>query len=364
MLITQLKIDGLRNLSGCSVTFDPVKKVSLFIGNNGAGKTSVLEAIHCLATGNSFRSTSIKHLVTQSQPAYTIFSKSSLASSETDFSIGVTKNTDGKSEARLNGEKIKSQETISSLLPVIVLEPGSFDLVIGSPEYRRRFMDWGVFHVKHEFWSIAARFKKAAKQRNSLLRSQSNLTLIRSFTRQLVDFAEQMSMARLEYFNELKSEFERVVAQLTDLENVEMRYNRGWSKELDYADYLDANLEKDREAGYTRYGPHRADLVIRVNGLPVKEVLSRGQLKLLVCALVLAQCRLFERHGNNETLLLLDDLPSELDEEHRNKVLQELIAMGRQVFMTSVDVNGFSKEILDQTQVFHVKQGKITASTH
>ncbi len=361
MLITHLKIDAVRNLNSCAITFDPIKKVSLFIGDNGAGKTSVLEAIHCLATGSSFRSSSIRHLIAQSESAYTIFSKSTHGDS--DVSLGVTKNLEGKSEARLNGEKIKSQETISSLLPVIVLEPGSFDLVIGSPEYRRRFMDWGVFHVKHEFWSIASRFKKAAKQRNALLRSQSDANLIRSFTRQMIELAEQMSLARMTYFNELKSEFEHVVAQLTDLENVEMRYNRGWSKEQDYADYLEANLEKDMEAGYTRYGPHRADLTIRVNGLPVKEVLSRGQLKLLVCALVLAQCRLFERHGNNETLLLLDDLPSELDETHRNKVLQQLIAMGRQVFMTSVDLSGFSNEILNQTQVFHVKQGKITAST-
>ncbi|MFC3152679.1 DNA replication/repair protein RecF [Litoribrevibacter euphylliae] len=363
MLITQLKIDGLRNLKQCSVSFDPIRKVSLFIGNNGAGKTSVLEAIHCLATGNSFRSSSLKHLIAQGVDAYTIFSKSYLSHSDSDLAIGVTKNKDGKGEARLNGEKIKSQETISSLLPVIVLEPGSFDLVIGSPEYRRRFMDWGVFHVKHEFWSLASRFKKAAKQRNALLRSHAAPSLIRTFTRQLVNLADSMSEARLEYFGALKDEFERVVAQLTDLENVEIRYNRGWSKEVDYADYLDANLEKDLEAGYTRYGPHRADLIIRVNGLPVKEVLSRGQLKLLVCALVLAQCRLFERHGNNETLLLLDDLPSELDEEHRNKVLQQLIAMGRQVFMTSVDLGGFSRTILEQTQVFHVKQGKITAST-
>ena len=363
MLITQLNIDGLRNLKGCSIAFDQDKRVSLFIGDNGVGKTSVLEAIHCLAAGTSFRSTSLKHLISKDEKNYTIFAKATLPSSDSDFTLGLMKRQDGKGEARLNGEKIKSQESISSLLPVMVLEPGSFDLVIGSPDYRRRFLDWGVFHVKHEFWSIASRYKKAIKQRNALLRSQSDKALIRSFTQQLVQLAEPLSEMRLSYFNELKIEFESVVRQLTDLENVEMRYNRGWSKELGFSEYLEANLDKDFEAGYTRYGPHRADLVIRANGLPVKEVLSRGQLKLLVCSLVLAQCRLFERHGNSETILLLDDLASELDERHRNSVLKQLVQMGRQVFMTSVDLNGFSKDILNQTQMFHVKQGNITIST-
>ncbi len=364
MLITQLKINGLRNLQDVSVSLEQDKHVCLFVGDNGAGKTSFLEGIHCLATGSSFRNSSIKHVVGRTEPAYFIFAKADQTTGNySEMTVGVTKNKEGKSEARLNGEKIRSQETISALFPVMVLEPGSFDLVIGSPDYRRRFLDWGVFHVKHEFWSLSARYKKAIKQRNALLRKQADPALISPFTKQLVQLADSLSSMREEYFSELKVEFESVAGQLTDLENVEMRYNRGWSKELGYDEYLKVNFEKDLESGYTRYGPHRADLVIRSSGLPVKEVLSRGQLKLLVCSLVLAQCRLFERYGNKETILLLDDLASELDEKHRNKVLQELIRMGRQVFMTSVDLNGFSEDILNQTQVFHVKQGKITESS-
>jgi DNA replication and repair protein RecF len=363
MQITQLKITGLRNLKECSVHLSLDKKVSLFIGDNGAGKTSILESIHCLATGNSFRQSAIKHLIHQGSSEYVVFAKAKLPSNSTDLALGISKNKEGKAEAKLNGDRVKSLEMISSLLPVMVLEPGSFDLVLGSPEYRRRFLDWGVFHVKHEFWGVSSKYKKALKQRNALLRKHADKALIDSFTQQMISLAEVLSEMRLAYFNELKVEFESVVRQLTDLENVEIRYNRGWSKDLGFAEYLTTNFEKDFESGYTRYGPHRADLVIKANGLPAKEVLSRGQLKLLVCSLVLAQCRLFERHGNSETILLLDDLASELDELHRNKVLNELVQMGRQVFMTSVDLNGFSSDVLDQTQVFHVKQGNITAST-
>lgn len=363
MLITQLKVSGLRNLQDVTVPIGSDKHVSLFVGNNGAGKTSFLEAIHCLATGSTFRNSSIKHLIGRSDDAYFIHAKAESSGAFSDTSVGISKNKAGKGEARLNGEKIRTQEAISSLFPVMVLEPGSFDLVIGSPDYRRKFLDWGVFHVKHEFWALAARYKKAIKHRNALLRKQADPSLISPFSQQLVQLADQLTFMRESYFQQLKVEFEAVAGQLTDLENVEMRYNRGWSRDLEYEDYLKVNFDKDLESGYTRYGPHRADLVIRASGLPVKEVLSRGQLKLLVCSLVLAQCRLFERNGNKETILLLDDLASELDEQHRNKVLHELVQMGRQVFMTSVDLNGFSEEILNQTQVFHVKQGKITVSS-
>jgi DNA replication and repair protein RecF len=361
MQIHQLKIDGLRNLKHQTIDLSPSHKVSLFVGDNGSGKTSVLEAIHCLATGSTFRSTSIKQLISIDSEAYYLFAKSLDNPSDPSIAVGASRSKDGKADVRLSGEKIKSQEIISALLPVMVLEPGSFDLVIGSPDYRRKFLDWGVFHVKHEYWSLAARYRKAVKQRNALLRANANRSLVEPWTDQLVELASVITEYRQSYFNELKTEFESIVSQLTDLENVEMRYNRGWSKDQDYKDYLTANIEKDFEQGYTRYGPHRADIVIKSSGMSVKEVLSRGQLKLLVCALVLAQCRLFEGHGNKETILLLDDLAAELDEQHRNKVLSELITMGRQVFMTAVDTNGFSPDILSQTKVFHVKQGKITA---
>ena len=240
MLIQQLKIDGLRNLCQQTLNLDVSKRVNLFIGDNGAGKTTILEAIHCLAAGSSFRSTPIKQLIAQTEEKYTLFAPCEDAQSG-QVLMGTSKMRDSKVEARLNGEKIKSQQTVSALLPVMVLEPGSFDLVLGSPDYRRRFIDWGVFHVKHEYWSIAARYKKVIKQRNALLRTNASKELIHPWTNQLIDLAEQVSNYRSNYFDELKIVFEDIVSQLTDLEKIEIRYNKGWSKDLSYADYLSAN---------------------------------------------------------------------------------------------------------------------------
>ena len=360
-MIQQLTISDVRNLT--SASFHPSSLINVLYGLNGSGKTSVLEAIHLLGLARSFRSTRLRPVINRDSDKCTVFGRV-----QTDdlgvVPVGVARDVkDETFQIRVGGENLRSTSELAKLLPLQVINPDTFRLLDGSPKLRRHFIDWGVFHVKHrDFIPLWKRMQKALKQRNSLLRhGRINSSELPAWDLEFVKAAEAVDKLRQEYLERLIPVFRDVLSQLTDLAEISISYYRGWDKERPLIDVLQDGVQRDVQTGYTHSGPQRADLRVKLGKVNAVDILSRGQLKLVVCALKLAQGFLYSEITGKNCIFLVDDLPSELDSPHRRALCRLFQEMGCQTFITCVEHTALENCWLPEAEVkvFHVKQGQI-----
>jgi len=353
MAILKLEVNGLRNLNDVSI--EPREGFNFIIGDNGSGKTSLLEAIHCLGRGKSFRNHKTNKLIEVDSETFTIVGK--IYQKGRDHTVGMRRSRQG-SQIRLSGKPINSLSELIALQPIALLEPGLHRLVEEGPEYRRKFMDWGVFHVEPAFASIWRTFRRALAQRNAALRDRWSHHAIKQWDTELVVAAEKLDQIRSQYLAALKIFIREKIATFEGLPGVEVSYQRGWREGPGYGEYLAAQFDSDKERGFTQFGPHRADMRLRVGSQDARDVLSRGQQKLLVATLVLAQCQQMAVQ-NTSTVILVDDLPAELDSDKRRALLSALEDTGAQIFVTGTEQGLFEGANFSQAGVFHVEQGKV-----
>jgi len=362
MSLRHIEVAALRNLS--AVTISPSPQINILFGANGSGKTSLLEAIHLLGLARSFRAQSVQTLIQHGQPQCTVFGE--LVHTNGAISkLGVSRNRQGGLQARINGESIQSLAELAQELPLQVINPHSFRLLEGAPKQRRQFMDWGVFHVEQAFFLAWRRLQRALRQRNSWLRRakiDSHSQAV--WDRELSLVGETVDDYRRAYIQALTPVFEQTLAELVGVDGLVLSYYRGWDKERTLLDVLANGLARDRELGYTQSGPQRADLRIRLKGNDAADILSRGQQKLVVCALHIAQGYLLAQAGCRSCVYLIDDLPSELDEKHRISLCRLLEGLGCQVFVTCVESGALQNCWREDASIalFHVEQGRITES--
>jgi len=372
MALTRFELNNVRNLG--RVKIFPAKTFNLIYGKNGSGKTSLLEAIHILSLGRSFRTLINHKLISNGQNSCSVFgqvSKSNNINPEHD--LGVQKSTQVKTQVKINGELVKSASLLAEYLPLQLITPQSIDLIEGPAKYRRQFVDWGVFHVEHLFIDQWRLVQRQVKQRNALLKAISqerdaNKTLklkneIVSWNKLLVSSSIAVDEARKSYLLEFIPYLQEYIDIFLPEYQISIDYYPGWPKKSDLAGLLENTFEKDLKQGYTFYSPNRADIRLKAGGLPALDVLSRGQLKLLVCALKLAQARHLSDKKNLQSIFLVDDLASELDPDNRAILCSSLGDIGAQVFITSVDKDSIISCLPNkQCNVFHVEHGVFNSS--
>lgn len=352
MAIRTLEIQQFRNLK--EVQIKPIPGLNFIVGPNGSGKSSILEAIHCLGRGKSFRTHKTNNLISEGAASFTVLGRVQQHSRE--FIIAMQR-TRSESTIKVAGQLISRTSELTQALPIAVLEPGLHRLIEEGPDQRRKFLDWGVFHVERGFHYIWSNYRRVLAQRNAGLRSRYPREAIVNWDVQLVQAANSLDQSRRQYLESLLKYIPLYSHKFPDLAGVSIHYQQGWREGESYSDYLSAQYSSDKERGFTQFGPHRADLRLRIQGMDAREYLSRGQQKTLVAALVLAQCEQM-RAQDTSVVILVDDLPSELDEEKRSILLESLQATGAQVLLTGTDVSHFP--VQDKTSgVFHVEQGKI-----
>ena len=353
MSLSFLEIHHLRNINHTKI--EPSSGLNLIYGKNASGKTSLLEGIYLLGLARSFRSHKAGSYIQAEKQKTTLLGKLKSVTNEQITAIGFEKSLKN-TELRLKGERIKKVSEIAKVLPIQIMGPESHSLLDSGPNMRRKFLDWGVFHVEHDYIEIWKRYRRALRQRNSALRT--NPRVVSSWDSEFCETAERIDNYRREYLAELKPRFFENIAQLTSLDGLKLSYRRGWGKDNSLKEQLKMSLEKDRQTGYTARGPHRADLVLQYQGVTVDQRLSRGQQKLVVYALKLAQASLFD-NSNQGCLVLIDDLQSELDENHRNQVLQLLCKTKSQIFITATDADSLDTGYWSEKKMFHVEHGNI-----
>ncbi|MHA6381859.1 DNA replication/repair protein RecF, partial [Escherichia coli] len=234
------------------------------------------------------------------------------------------------------------------------------DVYKRQPKYRRAFLDWGCFHNEPGFFTAWSNLKRLLKQRNAALRQVTRYEQLRPWDKELIPLAEQISTWRAEYSAGIAADMADTCKQFLPEFSLTFSFQRGWEKETEYAEVLERNFERDRQLTYTAHGPHKADLRIRADGAPVEDTLSRGQLKLLMCALRLAQGEFLTRESGRRCLYLIDDFASELDDERRGLLASRLKATQSQVFVSAISAEHVIDMSDENSKMFTVEKGKIT----
>ena len=356
MRLEQLRIQGLRCLAAVDISLDP--GINFFVGANGAGKTSVLEAAFLLSHARSFRSGAREALLQRGSTRLSVFAE---LHHDDERIVRLGLGRDGSRwEAKVDGLGVAIGQLVSECA-VVCFEPGSHALIAGAAEERRRFLDWGVFHVEHDFLGTWRRYQRALKQRNSLLRSvaASEDALFAPWEAELALAAHHIDRQRQAYLDLLHPRLQASVAELLpELGSFELRYRRGWSEDQGLSDQLRAQRGRDVARGHTTAGAHRADWSIAFEHAPLREHLSRGQEKLTALACMLAQAALYAEHRSEWPIVCLDDLASELDLSHQTAVVAQLTTANAQVLLTGTDVPQALQPV--SSRMFHVEQGRLT----
>lgn len=357
MTIKKLQISGVRNLE--RVHLDHCGCVNVFTGSNGSGKTSILEALFILARARSFRSHKLGPVINHLATRCVVYGELTDGST-----VGVMRSRNDQQLFKIDGNPVHAASQLAELLPLQLINAESFSLLEGGPRVRRQFLDWGVFHVEPEFLFHWRRIQKALKHRNSLLRhGRMNVSDLAPWDTELVHCAEVVDGMRAAYIRRLRPHFLHLLDQLVELEKPDIHYRRGWPDDFSLAQTLEKDLQRDQHQGSTHSGPQRADIDIRIGGRPAEDVLSRGQEKLLACALRLAQGVLLHEITGKTCIYLVDDLPAELDVDRRRALCQQLTAMRSQVFVTATDPQSLQGCWPDSTTThwFHVEHGQVSS---
>lgn len=356
MPVTSLSVKHFRNLETFDLAFSP--QLNIFTGENAAGKTSILESLYVLARARSFRTRNLDKAIRNEAECFTLVAEVQRAAGR-KIPVGLNWGS-GKLTAKIDRVPVKRLSELACLFPVQWVGGNLHRLVEDGPVYRRQYLDWGLFHVKPVYMQMWKRYQKLLKQRNAALRASRGLNEIRVWNTELALAGSQLHEIREEYVSCLVSDVAELMVELSGVEQAPtIHYRKGWKNDVSLQEALDSGLEKDRDLGYTRSGPHRAELLFQAANRPITEQYSRGQQKLFVIALQIAQAHVLKAALGEKSLFLLDDLGAELDSTNQQRVIRLLLQFEAQVFVTSiqdVDVNALGQ---DNIQRFHVKHGNV-----
>lgn len=351
MAFDLIRINDLRNLTNCEIA--PHTGLNLIKGENGSGKTSLLEAIYILGRGRSFRDKQISNAVQRGKSSFTVFGKK--GSNFNKSAIGVSCSKKG-TNLSIDGEKISKLSLLAKETPIHIVTPKSQELIEDGSSVRRRFLDWGVFHVEPLYQQFSFRYQRALSQRNKSLRESWKTANI--WNKELHESGSKIQEYREIYFERLK---EQLLIQMEMLEvkyDLEVAFYQGWPKEQTIKKMLDDGMAGDKNRKFTRMGPHRADINFKIKSDKFNKWGSRGHLKLVVFALFFAQANVIKSITNKETILLVDDLTAELDEKNVERVIAHMINQKNQTFFTTTDYRLCIERNVGK--MFHVEHGVVS----
>ena len=355
MQLSHLKIRDFRNL--VDIEFEPCSGVNLIYGLNASGKTSLLESIYYLSHLRSFRTPYLSDLINHHASRLQLLAKAT-DQLNNRIPIGIERSKDTL-EVRANQKPIQRVADITAIFPVLAIHPDSYRLITGSPGERRAYIDWGVFHVEQGFFEAWQRHKKALSQRNAALRSGQKPSYCKLWDKELDQAAQHIDAKREKYIQDLYPYYLNLIQQFFADQHVKLEYRRGWKNEESLRTVLEQTFDRDLKRGMTQAGPHRADLYIQVDGKSAQTGISRGQQKVLVALLKLAQVQQFSQSAARHCILLYDDLAAELDIEHRKQILSVLKSMPIQLFLSAIEPDQIDLQEWTDVRMFHVEQGRI-----
>jgi DNA replication and repair protein RecF len=350
MSIEQLDIYALRNIQ--TLRFSPHPRWNVIFGENGTGKTSLLEALSLVSTGRSFRTRDISALISYDESTLTLFTRTCSGNT-----VSVKKNK-AEMQVWINQKPCSKRSELVQLLPCQLFYQDIFSVIDAGPAFRRTVLDWGLFHVKHDMASLWKEYTRVIKQRNSLLRQQASKGHVKPWDFLLEELSEQLHLEREKFCLQWFELFKETLPKLT-LQECLLTYEKGWDRKKTgrrLLDILDEQWDMDRMRQYTHSGAHQADLILSTPTLKVRQSLSRGQQKMILLALKLSQAQLVSK----ACLYLFDDVFSELDLNHSQRLLDCINELPGQFFFTCTQPDVFYRYLNSASaSFFSMKYGQL-----
>lgn len=357
MYIDALTLTNFRNFEEAKIV--PGRQVNLLIGENGSGKTSLLESIYCLGSGRSFRPGSYRQIVQHDKERFVIFAKVTDQQGE-GHNLGFQRESSGEVKIRLDGDVLRKFGPMAKMVPVQLMTPETVELILGGPKIRRQFIDWGVFHVEHSFIEDYTKFAYLLKQRNSLLKRKQKNDENVYWDEKFAEFGERVANARHKYIEKFEPILVERLKHFLPQYTFKFQLKRGWDNSLSLAEALAQHEDADYRYGHSTVGPHKAELRMTANGEDVKNILSRGQLKLLVAALKVVQGEYLSSETGVQCIYLVDDITAELDSTSQEKFCEALVATKAQLFVSAINQAELPEIIKSaDTKMFHVEHGTV-----
>jgi len=367
-MIRSFSISGFRNLAPQKLDFH--SPYIIVTGANGSGKTSFLESIYTLFNGKSFRTNKTNTVVNISDEVDHFVLRGVIQSRNDERTLALKKSKADRYLAKVDGDLVASISDLAAVQPTQIIEPKSFNLLDGGASARRRFLDWGVFHVEHQFAHLWKSYSACLKQRNRLLRNSDGIDelMLSGWDMQLSKFGESLTTLRNQVFEKMLVNFDSIAPVILGDElftKVSIKFYRGWDSSVDLGSYLESNRHRDILRKQSLGGAQRADIKVLYDNLPIHEGLSRGQQKLLVLSLHLSMVNLVRTETHKNTLLLLDDISSELDQSNTALLVRFLLDHKIGFVASALENKQFVELLASQQstykpQMFHVEHGKIS----
>jgi DNA replication and repair protein RecF len=354
----QLSIQNLRCIR--QAEFELHSGRNLIVGANGSGKTSLLEAIFLLGRGRSFRTRNSERLITQGESRLVVFGRTAPEAPAMPTPLGVQVTRGEPTVAKIRGEFARTFADLSEALPVQVIDPGVHKLVEDSAFRRRRWMDWATFHVEHGFVDVWSAYTRALKQRNAVLKQFPGDAInpqLAAWDVEVAQLGEKLAQSRRQMLDALQPHWQETVQALAGLK-LELGYFQGWARGTPLLEALQLSRERDLVRGSTHAGPHRGDVLLRLDGKLARDTLSRGQQKLAAASMILAQLRLLTTVLPEPPTLLLDDPAAELDPDRLGRFIDQVALLRCQLVLTSLAPG--RQPFGQADRLFHVEQGRVS----
>jgi len=352
MGLSNISLRNFRCFTSADLEFAPT--LNLLYGENASGKTSLIESIFLLGRGRSFKTANLGSAVYAGAQGFQISGQ--ITGFSTPMRIGLVR--DGSQlQAIIGGKVLATLAQLSENLPVQLIDSQAHQLIRGGPRCRRQFLDWGVFHVEPVFFPAWRRYQRALRQRNTLLRNGKSQREVASWDGELVSQGETLDRLRQQYLVNLLPTAKSWAGQALGGLDISFEYRPGWPESQNLLEALRNAFDRDQSSGTTQFGPHRAEMLIKVDGKAAQERVSSGQEKVLAGSLLLAQAAVYRILTGRPCTLLLDDLASELDAYHLARLLERIDETHAQTYITAIEASPLIMERV--AKLFHVKQGKI-----
>jgi DNA replication and repair protein RecF len=349
--LSRVRITTLRCLREVELDLDPHR--NYIFGPNGAGKTSLLEGLFVLGRGRSFRTRQMRRLVRHGVDGFAVFGEADVDGARRRLGVAYRA---GRLEKKVDGQPAVGMAQLASLLPVHAIDPSMHAIVEGGPSERRRFLDWGVFHVEPGYLDAWKSYRRVLSQRNAALKRSAVSGELRPWSTALAEAGATVHESRRRYLDRLGPFVSELGRRLLD-RPLTLDYRRGWTADARLEDVLAEGEPRDRENGSTEAGPHRAEIVLRLDERRVQDEASRGQQKLTAAALILSQVAVESAVRPRRSVLLVDDPAAELDAGSLERLMAAIAGLPAQLVFTALTPEHLVPD--PEFPTFHVERGEV-----